>query len=126
VRVRLAGSRLQVEAATGAVASALHGAPGHVGKAADTDPTHRVARSVHGAHVLVVGNIQHRHERLRRVPCRHVTIIMVALWNIGRPLYFCHVISIFLLSFFLSSPNLSGRRWDVYHTSTHGVALVRI
>ena len=35
----------------------------------------------------------------------------------------------FLLSFFFffySSPNLSGRRLDVYHTSTHGVALVRI
>jgi len=31
----------------------------------------------------------------------------------------------FLLSFF-SSTNLSGRRLDVYHTSTHGVALVRI
>ena len=30
-----------------------------------------------------------------------------------------------LLSFF-SSPNLSGRRLNVYHTSTHGVALVRI
>jgi len=29
-------------------------------------------------------------------------------------------------SFFLSSPNLSGRRLDVYHISTHGVALVRI
>ena len=28
--------------------------------------------------------------------------------------------------FFYSSPNLSGRRLDVYHTSTHGVALVRI
>jgi len=25
-----------------------------------------------------------------------------------------------------SSPNLSGRRLDVYHTSAHGVALVRI
>jgi len=33
----------------------------------------------------------------------------------------------FLLSFFLfSSPNLSRRTLDVYHTSTHGVALVRI
>ena len=32
----------------------------------------------------------------------------------------------YLLSFFYSSPNLSGRRLDVYHTSTHGVALVRI
>jgi len=28
-------------------------------------------------------------------------------------------------SFFFSSPNLSGRRLDVYHTSTHCVALVR-
>jgi len=34
----------------------------------------------------------------------------------------------YLLSYllFYSSPNLSGRRLDVYHTSTHGVALVRI
>ena len=31
-----------------------------------------------------------------------------------------------LLSFFFSWPNPSGRRLDVYHTSTHGVALVRI
>ena len=34
-------------------------------------------------------------------------------------------LSFFLLSFF-SSPNLSGRRLDVYHTLAHGVALVRI
>jgi len=43
--------------------------------------------------------------------------------NFNRPLYFCPVISIFLLlllSSFFSSPNLSGRRLDVYHTSTHG------
>jgi len=34
----------------------------------------------------------------------------------------------FLLSIYLlfSSPNLSRRRLDVYHTSIHGVALVRI
>ena len=32
--------------------------------------------------------------------------------------------SIYLL--FYSSPYLSGNRLDVYHTSTHGVALVRI
>jgi len=30
------------------------------------------------------------------------------------------------LIFFISSPNLSRRRLDVYHTSTRGVALVRI
>jgi len=28
--------------------------------------------------------------------------------------------------FFISSRNLSGQRLDVYHTSTHGVALLRI
>jgi len=28
--------------------------------------------------------------------------------------------------FFFSLPNLSGHRLDVYHTSTHGMALVRI
>ena len=34
---------------------------------------------------------------------------------------------IFALCFFLFSlPNLSSRRLDVYHTSTHGVALVQI
>jgi len=33
---------------------------------------------------------------------------------------------LFLSSSFYSSPNISGLRLDVYHTSTHGVALVRI
>jgi len=42
----------------------------------------------------------------------------------GRPLYFCPVVSIFLLLLF-SSPNLTGRRLNVYHTSAHGVALVQ-
>jgi len=37
------------------------------------------------------------------------------------------VVSFYVLSFFFySSPNLSGRRLNVYHTSTHAVALVRI
>ena len=35
-------------------------------------------------------------------------------------------IYLLLLSSFFSSPNLSGRRLDVYHTSTHGVASVQI
>jgi len=39
-------------------------------------------------------------------------------------LYFGPVSFFFLLLF--SSPNLSSRRLDVYHTSTHGVDLVRI
>jgi len=38
----------------------------------------------------------------------------------------CGFFYLLLLSFFLSSPNLNGRRLDVYHTSTRGVALVRI
>jgi len=42
-----------------------------------------------------------------------------------RTLYFHPVVSYFFLLFF-SSPNLNGCRLDVYHTSTHGVALVRI
>jgi len=32
----------------------------------------------------------------------------------------------YLSFFFFLSPNLSGHRLDVYHTSTHGVALVQI
>jgi len=42
-----------------------------------------------------------------------------------RTLYFCLVVSIFLLLLFFS-PNIGRRRFDVYHTSTHDVALVRI
>ena len=51
-------------------------------------------------------------------------IIMAALWN--RAGHYIFILS-FVLSFFLfSSPNLGRRRLDVCHTSTHGVALVRI
>jgi len=49
-----------------------------------------------------------------------------SLWSpyvIGQTIY---IFMLFLSSFFISSPNLSGQRLDVYHTSTHGVALVRI
>jgi len=49
---------------------------------------------------------------------------MVALCNRADHIYF-HAVSS-SSSFFISSPNLSGRRLDVCHTSTHGVALVRI
>jgi len=53
---------------------------------------------------------------------------MADLWNrTGHYIFALWFLSFFLLSFFLfSSPNLSGRRLDVYHTSTHDVALVRI
>ena len=54
-------------------------------------------------------------------------IIMAALCNRGAIIFLpcSFFLSFFFLSVF-STPNLSGRRSDVYHTSTHGVALVRI
>jgi len=48
--------------------------------------------------------------------------VMVAVWNRADH----YIFALWLLSIFFSSPNLSGRRLDVYHASTHGVALVRI
>ena len=52
----------------------------------------------------------------------------LSLWSpyvIGQTIIFLPCDSIFYLSFYLSffysSPNLSGRRLDVYHTFTHGV-----
>ena len=55
-----------------------------------------------------------------------VTLIMVALCNRADH----YIFILFLLSsssfFFFSSPNLSGRKLDVYHTLAHDVALVRI
>jgi len=54
-------------------------------------------------------------------------MIMAALWNrAGHYIFALWFLSFFLLSSFFSSPNLSGRGLDVYHTSAHGVALVRI
>jgi len=49
---------------------------------------------------------------------------MVALWN--RADHYIFMLWFVLLSSFFSSPNLSRHRLDVCHTSTHGVALVRI
>ena len=48
-------------------------------------------------------------------------LVMVALCN--RETIYIFMLFLLLL---LSSPNLSGRRLDVYHTLAHGVALVRI
>jgi len=50
------------------------------------------------------------------------------LWSpygIGQTIIFLPC-GFFLSFFFFSSPNLSSRRLDVCHTSTHGVALVQI
>ena len=54
-------------------------------------------------------------------------LLMVALCNrADHNIFILQFLSIFYLPLFFSSPNLSGRRLDVYHTSTHGVALERI
>jgi len=58
-------------------------------------------------------------------------LVMAALCNRGAIIFLpCgFFLSSIYLSIYLSffpSPNLSGHRSDVYHTSTHGVALVRI
>ena len=54
-------------------------------------------------------------------------LIMVALCNRADHYIFAlWFLSSSIFYFFYSSPNLSGCRLDVYHTSTHGMALVRI
>jgi len=51
------------------------------------------------------------------------SLFMVALWNrADHYIFILWFLSIYLSSFF-SSPNLRGCTVDVYHTSTHGVAL---
>jgi len=50
---------------------------------------------------------------------------MVALWNRADHYIFALWL-LFSFFFFISSPNLSRRKLDVCHTSTHGVALARI
>ena len=63
------------------------------------------------------------------LPASQKLLISCSLWPpyiIGQAIIFLpcgFFLSIFYLSFFL---NLSGHRLDVYHTSTHGVALVWI
>ena len=54
------------------------------------------------------------------------SIFLWLLYGIEQDIIFssCHLF--YLSFFFFSSPNLSRRRLDVYHTSTHGVALVLI
>jgi len=49
--------------------------------------------------------------------CNRAGHYIFALWFLSSSSY---------LSIFFPAPNLSGHRLDVYHTSTHGVALVRI
>jgi len=56
--------------------------------------------------------------------CYKLLVALIYYWSLWltsmKLLSHCKVISTFFYLF--SSPNLSGRRLDVYHTSTHGVA----
>jgi len=49
-----------------------------------------------------------------------VCLFMVVLCNRADHIYIFSSCFFLSSSFFISSPNLSGRRLDVYHTSTHG------
>jgi len=57
------------------------------------------------------------------IPCAFQSALYFSLWFLS---LFCgfYLSSFFLLLF--SLPNLSGRRLDVYHTSTHGLALANL
>jgi len=66
------------------------------------------------------GHNRHRH---------HHHHLLWSPYVIGQTIIFSScffLLSSFILLFFISSPNLSGQRLDVYDTSTQGVALVRI
>ena len=54
----------------------------------------------------------------------HIILALRFLSSIYLSIYLPIYLSIYL-SIFFSSPNLNGRTLDVYHTFTHGVALVR-
>jgi len=61
----------------------------------------------------------------RNVSCSHRYSFLWSPYVIGQTIIFSSCFFFFLLSsFFFSSPNLSSRRLDVFHTSAHGVVLV--
>ena len=62
--------------------------------------------------VATTERLLHRTHIIMAAVCNRAGHYIFALW--------------FLLSSFFPSPNLSGRKFDVYRTSAHGVALVRI
>ena len=80
-------------------------------------------------HGLWMMSSQYKHSIVREPGCLD-GISIDYLWSpyvIGRPYIFSSCFFFFLLSSsFFSSPNLSGRKLDVYHTLAHDVALLRI
>ena len=69
-------------------------------------------------------SVQHSEISSLDLTCNKKKSVFYGLpYVIGQTIY---IFIMFLSSSFFSSPNLSGWRLDVCHTSTHGVALVRI
>jgi len=58
------------------------------------------------------------------MPDSECVLFMAALWNRAGHIFALWFLLLSSIFFFISSPNLSGRRVDVYHSSTH--ALVQI
>ena len=63
--------------------------------------------------------------------CSCTSLILHICWLIMAALrsrcgHYIFVLFLSIFFYLFPSPNISGRRLDVYHTSTHGVALVRI
>ena len=80
---------------------------------------------LHNCIGMLTRHMPYSWQRVANNKFRILKFIMAALCNRAGHYIFARW---FLLSsiFFISSPNLSRRRLDVYHTSTHGVALARI
>jgi len=82
-----------------------------------------VAQDFQGPDALCVTQPCEKTMREQNMSWRKVYVTFLWLpYGIGQTIIFCPVVS----SSFLSLPNLSSHRLDVCHTSTHGVALVRI
>jgi len=73
-----------------------------------------------------LGSVTARHSSIGRQPNFAALNRGRHLYSAGRPSRSSLAQTLVLSSFFFSSPNLSSRRLDVYHTSTYGVALVQI
>jgi len=82
---------------------------------------------LHAVSEQTVTRHQHQHSQWHVQWWQHVvndvTLVMDALCNRADHYIFILWFILSSSSFFFSSPNLSRCRLDVYHTSTHGVAL---
>ena len=70
-------------------------------------------------------NCRSQYSACNVVCCKNEVSSLWSPYVIGQTIIFSSCFFLLFLLFFCS-PNLSGRRLDVYHTLAHGVALVRI